>query len=210
VEESDAREAEVIMRFALFKEVPKRERRKKRKLNTGGVSREDDSEGEEESDEEPATPARMSMPPQAQTKDKGTPTPEPAPAPVPHAAATQDPIWGDESQDVTMDVDEPPAAGGVAEDGKITPPRFACRLHFLGLFADFFGHRLQLFRTRLAGLMATTFQDAEAIQLDKVVEQVNQGLTIDTLFGTTEAKEACLAMDEANEIMFSGGLIYPV
>lgn len=208
VEESDAREAEVIMRFALFKEVPKRERRKKRKLNTGGVSREDDSEGEEESDEEPATPARMSMPPQA--KDKGTPTPEPAPAPVPHAAATQDPIWGDESQDVTMDVDEPPAAGGVAEDGKITPPRFACRLHFLGLFADFFGHRLQLFRTRLAGLMATTFQDDEAIQLDKVVEQVNQGLTIDALFGTAEAKEACLAMDEANEIMFSGGLIYPV
>ncbi|KAF7340033.1 DNA helicase [Mycena venus] len=91
-----------------------------------------------------------------------------------------------------MDVDEPPAAGGAAGDGKIAP------------------QRLQLFRTRLAGLMATTFQDIEAIELDKVVEQVNHGLTIDTLFGTAEAKEACTAMDEANEIMFSGGLIYPV
>ncbi|KAF8213542.1 ATP dependent DNA helicase [Mycena galopus ATCC 62051] len=193
VEEADAREAEVIMRFALFKEVPKRERRKKRKLNTGGASREEDTDGEgEESDEEPATPARMSMPPQAQAKDKGTPTPEPAPAPVPHAARTQDPIWGEESQDVAMDVDEAPAAGGAAEDGKIAPAR------------------LQLFRTRLAGLMATTFQDVEAIELDEVVEKVNQGLTIDTLFGTAEAKEACKAMDEANEIMLSGGLIYPV
>ncbi|KAJ6574636.1 ATP dependent DNA helicase [Mycena capillaripes] len=193
VEETDAQEAEIIMRFALFKEVPKRERRKKRKLNTGGASREDgDSEGEE-SDEEATTPTRMSMPPQA-GKDKGTPTPEPDPAPVaPRAAGTQDPIWGDESQDATMDVDEPPpAAGGATEDGKIRP------------------QRLQLFRTRLAALMATTFQDIEAIELDKVVEQVNQGLTIDTLFGTGEAREACTLMDEANEIMFSGGLIYPV
>ncbi|KAJ7139718.1 ATP dependent DNA helicase [Mycena epipterygia] len=190
VEEADAREAEVIMRFALFKEVPKRERRKKRKLNTGGASREDGETEGEDSDDEPATPARMSMPPHA--KDKGTPTPEPEPV-VPHAAATQDPIWGDESQDVTMDVDVPPAAaGGAAEDGKIQP------------------QRLQLFRTRLAGLMATTFQDIEAIELSKVVEQVNQGLTVETLFVTSEAREACTVMDEANEIMFSGGLIYPV
>lgn len=71
-------------------------------------------------------------------------------------------------------------------------------------------HRLQLFRTRLAGLMATTFQDIEAIELSKVVEQVNQGLTVETLFVTSEAREACTVMDEANEIMFSGGLIYPV
>ncbi|KAJ7693623.1 MCM2/3/5 family-domain-containing protein [Mycena rosella] len=192
VEEVDALEAEVIMRFALFKEVPKRERRKKRKLNTGGASREDGESDGEESDEEPATPERMSMPPQA--KGKGTPTPQPEPAPLPHVAPTQeDPVWGNESQDNTMDVDEPPVAtGGTAEDGKILP------------------HRLQLFRTRLAGLMATTFQDIEVIELSKVVEEVNQGLTIDTLFGTGEAREACTAMDEANEIMFSGGLIYPV
>lgn len=122
VEEADAREAEVIMRFALFKEVPKRERRKKRKLNTGGASREDGETEGEDSDDEPATPARMSMPPQA--KDKGTPTPEPEPV-IPHAAATQDPIWGDESQDLTMDVDVPAAAAGeAAEDGKIQPQRF--------------------------------------------------------------------------------------
>ncbi|KAJ7225940.1 MCM2/3/5 family-domain-containing protein [Mycena pura] len=199
VEEADAAEAEAIMRFALFKEVPRRERRKKRKLNTGGARREgegadSEGEGEDSDDEEPQTPARMSMPPQA--KGKGTPTPEPEPsagARAPPATEMQDPIWGDESQDVGMDIDVPPAAaGGVAEDGNISP------------------QRLQQFRTRLSGFMATTFQDAEAVDLNKAVEEVNKGLTLDELFGTLEAREACKAMDDANEIMFSGDLIYPV
>ncbi|KAJ7770912.1 MCM2/3/5 family-domain-containing protein [Mycena maculata] len=191
VEEVDAMEAEVIMRFALFKEVPKRERRKKRKLNTGGASRDDGESEGEDSDDEPPTPVRMSMPPQA--KAKGTPTPEPGPVPAPPAAATQDPIWGEDSQDVTMDVDEPPAvAAGGAEDGGIQP------------------QRLQLFRTRLAALMSTTFHDIEAVELDQVVEHVNKGLTLATLFTPNEARKACTAMDEANEIMFSGELIYPV
>lgn len=126
------------MRFALFKEVPKRERRKKRKLNTGGASRDEDGSEGEESEDEPATPARMSMPPQAKGKGTPTPTPEPAPAPVPRAAATQDPIWGDESQDNTMDVDEPPAvAAGAGEDGNIAAPRFVSRfVQLLGIPTD--------------------------------------------------------------------------
>ncbi|KAJ7462807.1 MCM2/3/5 family-domain-containing protein [Mycena galericulata] len=191
VEEADAKEAEVIMRFALFKEVPKRERRKKRKLNTGGASRDDGESEGEDSDDEPAPPARMSMPPQA--KAKGSPSPEPEPAPA-AAAATQDPIWGEDSQDVTMDIDEPPAAGAgsAAEDGGIQT------------------QRLQLFRTRLAGLMSTTFHGVEAIELEQVVEHVNKGLTLDTVFTPNEVRRACTVMDEANEIMFSGDLIYSV
>ncbi|TFL06362.1 ATP dependent DNA helicase [Pterulicium gracile] len=61
VELADALEAEVIIRFALFKEVPKRtQRRKKRKLNTGGArargdedeSGTEDGEGDDEDEEE--------------------------------------------------------------------------------------------------------------------------------------------------------------
>jgi len=54
VDERDALAAEEILRFALFKEVLKPERRKKRKLNNGqpvdgeGSSDEEDAEGEEE------------------------------------------------------------------------------------------------------------------------------------------------------------------
>ena len=72
VQERDARAAEALLRFALFKEVAKRSKRnKKRRLNTGGSARlggghdseEGESEEEEESDEEEEEPKRMSMPP---------------------------------------------------------------------------------------------------------------------------------------------------
>ncbi|QRW00633.1 DNA replication licensing factor MCM2/3/5 family pretein [Ceratobasidium sp. AG-Ba] len=64
VEERDAMAAEEILKFALFKEVLKPERRKRRKLNTGapGAGGQTDEEGEG-SDEEMGTPApRMEMP----------------------------------------------------------------------------------------------------------------------------------------------------
>ncbi|KAG8714802.1 MCM DNA helicase complex subunit [Ceratobasidium sp. 394] len=64
VEERDAMAAEEILKFALFKEVLKPERRKRRKLNTGaagaGAQSDEDADG---SDEEMGTPApRMEMP----------------------------------------------------------------------------------------------------------------------------------------------------
>lgn len=71
VQEKDAKAAEALLRFALFKEVAKRTRKnKKRRLNAGGGARPaggHDSEGEEseedeESDEEVEEPKRMGMP----------------------------------------------------------------------------------------------------------------------------------------------------
>ena len=55
VKTQDAKVAEEILRFALFKEVLRRQHRKKRKLNNGGANAVDDDEegeGEEESDSE--------------------------------------------------------------------------------------------------------------------------------------------------------------
>lgn len=91
------------MRFALFREVPKRQHRKKRKLNSGAAVRKgsddsDDGDSEDSEDEQaPASAERMASPP--------------APAvPVP---PPEDPIWGDESQDVPMIVDEQPVSAPV-------------------------------------------------------------------------------------------------
>lgn len=105
------------MRFALFKEVPKRQRRKKRKLNDGAAARKgEDREGSEdtseESDDEMDVPAeRMSIPP---------------PPPSTHNQLAQDPVWGDESQVVQMDTSQPEtsALSGPGSDGKIRPERF--------------------------------------------------------------------------------------
>lgn len=117
VEERDASAAEDILRYALFKDVVKRQRRKKRKLNHGGASARRGDDGEEGSDdeddenseEEEAPPERMTTPVPAAT------------AAVKKAAAipgrgergiSQDPIWGaaassaeTQSEDVEMQMD---------------------------------------------------------------------------------------------------------
>jgi len=115
------------MRFALFKEVLKRQRRQKRKLNNGaalakdgdGEGSEDESDGEESAGEQDP-PARMSMPPQA-----------PAKAP-PKAQETS---W---NMDLQLNQDQPPA--GPIEDGKIRPERLQL---FRSRLANIFSTRLQ-------------------------------------------------------------------
>lgn len=122
VEEKDARQAEEIMRFALFKEVPKRQRRKKRKLVNGVAARkgEEDAEGssEEESDDGESGD-------EVEERRMSTPL-----APAPPRNQSQDPIWGEDSQDAQMDVEPQPApvapaaSVGSTSDGKIRPDRF--------------------------------------------------------------------------------------
>lgn len=87
------------MRFALFRQVPKRQRRKKRKLNHGGIRKKvDDAEGSDDDDEtdtedeEEAAAERMSVPPAS----RGSPQQE----------LPEDPVWGADTQDVTMVDDE--------------------------------------------------------------------------------------------------------
>lgn len=117
VEGQDARRAEEIMRFALFKEVPKRQRRKKRKMVNGTVngtrkgdeedaegSSEDESDGEEGGDE--GEQQRMTTPAVVQTNQ------------------TRDPIWGEDSQDVQMNVEPQQALPSPEADGKLTQNRF--------------------------------------------------------------------------------------
>jgi DNA replication licensing factor MCM3 len=116
VERVDAKQAEEIMRFALFREVPKRQRRKKRKLNSGAAVRKgsdgsDGDEGESDSDDEPAPVERMSSP----VATTAAPVPPP-----------EDSMLGDESQDATMTVDDQPATAPSAptNDSNVRADRY--------------------------------------------------------------------------------------
>ncbi|KAG6868555.1 hypothetical protein C0993_001251 [Termitomyces sp. T159_Od127] len=187
VEEADAKQAEEIMRFALFKEVPKRQRRKKRKLNDGGAARKgEDREGSEdasdESDDEIDVPVeRMTIPPPH------------GPSPT-HTQPARDPVWGDDSQVSQMDTSQPEisALSGPGSDGNIRP------------------ERLQFFRSRLASIFATLLQDDEQIFLTDLLKFVNEGLTTDSLFGTAEATAACQIMQDNEELMISDGIVYKI
>ncbi|KAI0662516.1 ATP dependent DNA helicase [Cubamyces menziesii] len=182
VQRQDAKVAEEILRFALFKEVLRRTRRKKRKLNNGAVEAmdEDDEDGEaegdsEESDEEEEAPQRMATPkPKDKAKEVKKLTPEPQ--------------W---DNDVQMGDGAP--AGDAAADGQ-------------GIRPD----RLKLFRTRLAHLFATKLVDEDQMYLHTLVEMINEGLSTDELFGTAEATAACNIMTDANEVMLSDGIVYKI
>lgn len=111
----------------------------------------------------------------------------------PRNLAAQDPIWGDESQDVRMEVEQPPpAVAGPSDDGKIRP------------------ERLQQFRSRLANIFATRLQDEEQIFLPQLLEAINEGLPTDMLYGTAEATGACQIMQDSEELMLSDGIVYKI
>ncbi|KII93706.1 hypothetical protein PLICRDRAFT_102086 [Plicaturopsis crispa FD-325 SS-3] len=188
VEQQDASIAEDIMRFALYKEVLKRKSRKKRKLNHGGEARRGDEAGsdeesgdeeEEEEEEDAAAAERMVIPEAPKAKDAADGQP------------SQDPIWGNESQDAGMDI-EHPAPAQPSEDGAIRPDR------------------LQLFRGRLSNLFGVQLRDEEQVFLPQLLEMINDGLPTNALFGTAEATAACLAMQEVNELMISDGIVYKI
>jgi len=98
VDERDALAAEEILRFALFKEVLKPERRKKRKLNNGqpvdgeGSSDEEDVEGEEEEETGVTVSQRERAREKNQRLDRAGPS-RPAPGP----AVDEDAEMGEEA-----------------------------------------------------------------------------------------------------------------
>jgi DNA replication licensing factor MCM3 len=132
VEERDASAAEDILRYALFKEVVKRQRRKKRKLNHGGAtarrgeegSDSDDENSEEDAEQEEEEPERMAGPVPVAVAVKKTKTrtvAEGAPRGI-----SQDPIWGMAvEEDARMDLN-PSAQTAVAapdDHGGLSPER---------------------------------------------------------------------------------------
>jgi DNA replication licensing factor MCM3 len=225
VESDDARAAEEIMRYALYKEVAKRQKKKKRKLNRAGAAGdkdEDDSqdssdedENDQGEDEQPEVPERMSMPPQA-----------PANRQPANNQSSQDTLWNDSSQDLAMDT-LPTAITGPSQEGGVPPERLASQSHRSPtspayhwrldlksiILTHFFSRvydRLQLFRARLANLFSTRLQDEEQVFLAELVEMVNEGLPTGALFGTAEATAACQVMSDADELMISEGIVYKV
>ncbi|RPD58347.1 ATP dependent DNA helicase [Lentinus tigrinus ALCF2SS1-6] len=184
VQKVDAVVAESILRFALFKEVLRRKRHKKRKLNNGGIrdvgsdeEEDDDEDGEESTDEEEEAPERMPMPKGKSPAPAKKPSPSPQPQP-------------DHDGDVEMGDGEGEAGG---QAGAVTP------------------ERLKLFRQRLAHLMSTSHVDTDSIYLNIILPLINEGLPPGVApFGTPEAAAACEVMSSREELYYNDGMIYKV
>lgn len=69
---------------------------------------------------------------------------------------------------------------------------------------------MQVFRSRVSKIFVTRMQDEETIFLTDLVEMVNEGMSTENLFGTTEATQICEIMGENDELMISEGIVYRV
>jgi DNA replication licensing factor MCM3 len=69
---------------------------------------------------------------------------------------------------------------------------------------------MQLFRSRVSKLWSGKFQDDDQVFLADLRVAVNDGLSMDELFGTGEATAILEAMTEANELMLSDSIVYKV
>jgi len=144
------------------------------------ISDEEDSDNDDDEDEQPEVPERLHVP-QEQSND-GTLRPQ---------TESQNSLWKDDSQDVSM-FTAPATAGDPPKESGVAPKR------------------LQLFRSKVANLFASRLQDEEQIFLAELVEFVNAGLPTDELFGTAEATAICQLMTDSDELMMSDGIIYKV
>jgi DNA replication licensing factor MCM3 len=201
VDVRDARAAEALLRFALFKEVLKPERRKRRKLNTGQhMDDETDEEGEEDEAEEEEgqgineVTTAVTASQRQRAKEKAArlerpPTATPGPGPSTQAAAARD----DDDED--MD-----GADALLAEAPEPEPEDAAPLS---------AERMDLFRTRLSTVMETSGAANDGyLDFEEMLPLVNEGLSTDDMFGSGEARTAVEKMHQDNQVMFSEGVIY--
>ncbi|GJJ09582.1 MCM DNA helicase complex subunit [Clathrus columnatus] len=68
--------------------------------------------------------------------------------------------------------------------------------------------RLAFFRSRVAHIFATKLVDQEMILMTTLLEWVNEGLSVEQMYGTAEANGAVEVMMEKDELLLSSGIVY--
>lgn len=208
----DARAAEALLRFALFKEVLKPERRKRRKLNTGIHNDDDEEEEEGETDEEGdeqdngeeevVNPITASQRQRAKEKAARlvTPTPAAAPGPGPATQASRRQVDQQDDEDVDME-----GAEGLLEEPTTAAADAAAAAASVSLSSE----RLDLFRQRLSTVLETSGAANDGfIDFDEMLPLVNESLETQDLFGSSEARAAVMKMHDDNQVMYADGTIY--
>ncbi|KAH0334434.1 DNA replication licensing factor mcm3, partial [Aureobasidium melanogenum] len=230
VEQKDAEVAEGILRFALFKEVAEDERRKRRKTRATTEplsSDEDDSSDDEDMDatttnrsstRRGTTPARRSARrtpangddhsasgalPDGEDEDLYNATPKatrtrqtqssaPPPSSSQFSLASSRPasqLLESQSQSAAPETQE---IEGTQEEGISS-------------------QRLQVFQQALGQLIDSPLFANDAADLYPLMEAVNARLPgREAQFGEQEAEQALVELNDANKIMYSGGIIYKI
>ncbi|KAF9985321.1 MCM DNA helicase complex subunit [Modicella reniformis] len=211
VQDQDAEAAIDILKFALFKEAPRKKSRSKRaRLDRSlGDSDSDDSDDNDEQDVRPSTSGSRRT----------------SRASVAAAAKGKAPVRDNLEEEMEMmDIDgeneieeellatrratrrsQASASSNIPSQGSSTGSRSSVRYIPGG---EIHPSRQELFQIRTNKLIMTSEEDS--LTFEDLLSAVNKGLETDELFGPAEATAILIKMNDANKLMFSEGIIYKI
>ena len=213
VEEQDAMAAEEILRFALFKEIVKVDRRKKRRVE--GLEEEGEGDSEEESSEsESEETTRMTSQRQAASRNAR------------EAARSRE--ADDTAEQSQMDEDNTHTQRTQMQPTQESWPSERDTLEYdvssqalgtdMGTAAtstntqSISSTRLTLFVRRITTLFSTPLFQAndDSASFEATLPEINNGLPQEEVFTPAEAEAALRKMSDRNQVMFDSGKIYVI
>ncbi|KAJ5219171.1 DNA replication licensing factor mcm3 [Penicillium cinerascens] len=217
VEEKDAKHAEAILRFAMFKEVVEVGRRKRRKVATFDEDSDDESDPELDDDEDENTTFRgtSTATPGRPTRSRGAASstvpdddPDSLYTASPRAQRTRS-SQNTRTQTQTesqMSVASSQPASQLVQSQTDDSQSTAASAHPIT------PARMTVFRQTLGPLMGTTvFADSDMTPVDELIEAVNTAIRASPTLGAShvfsraEATQALGVMNEENLLMYLGG-----
>ncbi|KAG0094021.1 MCM DNA helicase complex subunit [Podila epicladia] len=220
VQDQDANAAIDILKFALFKEAPKKKSRSKRARldRSTGESDSDDSSDDDDESNNRNNNQRMTAPSSQRRASRG-PT-----AIQSSASKGKAPLRGSLAEDVEMmdvdgeheEIEEQLTATrrALSRGSKIqsnipsqSPSASTGASRFIP-GGDIHPGRKELFQVKTNRRIMSA--DEESIEFEELLVAVNKDLDVDELFGPAEAAAILTQMNEENKLMFSEGVIYKI
>ncbi|PKY04316.1 MCM-domain-containing protein [Aspergillus campestris IBT 28561] len=211
VDEKDAKMAESILRFAMFKEVVEDERRKRRKVNTFDEDSESSAADSDDSDDE--TPAQLSGTTPRSSGRTGlrshAPTATRSSANDPDDVPDDEDLYGSsqtqtqtQSQSRMSVASSHPASQLL--DSSSQPSQTVSGGPSQTPSQPIQANRLAVFRQALGPLMGTLFSGSDTANVEQLVGAVNAAVraSAQPAFQHAEAVAALKAMHDRNELMF--------
>ncbi|BFZ61457.1 MCM DNA helicase complex subunit [Saitoella coloradoensis] len=220
VEEKDAKAAEAILRFALFKEVVEPERRKRRRMDVDGDANEsgssdDDEDGQEAEEDTQATrrSARRGRSTTAQTDVDADAMDVEEEEEQAEPTTSRRPRRTQNTQDDPMEVDEDTQQSWASERSQLeSQSQTQTQQDTVQQdVASISTERLGLFRKQLGKLLNSAIFDEEgASPIDELVPEVNKDLTEEEIFTAREARAALDKMSDEGKIYISEDKVYRI
>ncbi|KAG0234954.1 MCM DNA helicase complex subunit [Actinomortierella wolfii] len=211
VQDEDAKAAIAILKFALFKEAPKKKSRKKARLEKpfgeSDTEESDEEGGAGDGDDEDtlASASRRSA--------RGGAAAQKGKAPVRQGAEDDvDMMDVDDGTEAELQAARRALGGMRVSESAAQGSSTQASVRSSGGYVPgepLHPQRLSLFMSRVNKALVSNFE-VESMELEPLLHEVNRGLRVEELFGRSEA-EACLnAMQADNKIMFTEGVIYKI